>query len=81
MRGSHCCLFSHAYLYPDEYTYNPNGSVTVVLQGQIVVLPADRFVNIQPDDPNPTGNAVVWYDSIDPSASQIYCFTPPGALG
>jgi hypothetical protein len=75
--GRHCCAYSHARLYKAEYRHNSDGSVTLWFDGIEVNVPKEKLVNVMPDDQNPTGNAVVWYD--DP-VSALYCFTPPGTL-
>lgn len=78
MDGGFCCSGADAYAYDGSYTTNPDGSVTVPLDGGGTrVIPFDKTVRIpvdafgRPTDPNPTGGAV-WWKSAD--GRQIYCW-------
>lgn len=66
--GQFCCNEADGHAYLEDYTMNPDGSVTLH-DGR--TLPAYMVLK----GPNPTGHAVVW--SI---GQKYYCFAP-GTLG
>lgn len=68
--GSWCCNTADAHLYYGGYDINPDGSVTLPLDGGgTVVVPKERVLAYNPRDPNPTGAAVLWYHDIQ----HVYC--------
>lgn len=80
--GGRCCDKSDAWLYEGAWRYwyqgDEIGGVILELEdGTEAFVAKRRFVDIKPDDPNPTGSPVIWYHSL----SDVYCFTPSGALG
>ena len=83
LAGFRCCNPSVVYLYKGayRYVYDANGriiGVTLLLDtGEEIHVPRQRFVDIKPGDPNPTGHSVIWNFAIQ----DILCWTPPGPLG
>jgi hypothetical protein len=73
LRGASCCDRSHAHILKDEDWKNGGKHYQVRID--------DRWYDIQdwqmlnPSDPNPTGNAILWY-SVIAGDFVIYCFTP-----
>ena len=74
-RGEWCCDESDGHPFFGDYKLNDDGSVTVEMDGQPHIIPAELVLKGR----NPTGHAVWWYrDTV--SGHRDYCFAP-GVLG
>ena len=67
-KGEWCCDKSDGHWYDDDYTLNPDGSVTLANGHKL-----EPYMVL--DNPNPTGRAVYWHNEY-----RDYCFAP-GTLG
>jgi hypothetical protein len=73
--GQWCCNDADGHEYDDDYSFDKDGNVHVLIDGEAVVVDAYKVLT----GPNPTGHAVIWYlkGTAGPS---VYCFAP-GAGG
>jgi hypothetical protein len=72
--GTMCCDEADGHPYYDDYKMNPDGSVTVSLNGSPHIIPNQMVL----DGPNPTGHAIWWFRDTG-AWHRDYCFAP-GAL-
>ena len=73
--GNWCCDGADAHLYFGAYAINADGSVTMPMDdGTKITLPAWQVLPFNPVAPNPTGTAVWWYASGEPTLAGSYCF-------
>lgn len=74
--GGYCCTNFDGHVYDGDYLLNADGSVTLPLkEGGAIEIPAGRVLQWNPEDPNPTGSAVLWYGGQALAATTfVYCF-------
>jgi hypothetical protein len=75
-QGAWCCNNADGHEYDGDYTFNKDGSVTLLLKSGHYQIEAFKVLK----GPNPTGHAVWWHlGSLDGSPI-TYCFSP-GPMG
>jgi hypothetical protein len=74
MRGASCCDISHAHALKEEDWRNRGKHYQVRINDRWYDV--EDWQMLKPADPNPTGNAILWYNDIGGGAFFIYCFTP-----
>lgn len=75
--GGYCCDGYDGHIYDGAYTINADGSVSIPMQdGSILTMPSGKVLPFNPADPNPTGQAVIWYNGSMASANSLsaFCF-------
>jgi hypothetical protein len=73
MRGAPCCDVSHAHILKDEDWKNGGNHYQVRVIDRWYAI--EDWQMLKPVEPNPTGNAILWYNDIAGNFL-IYCFTP-----
>ena len=81
--GNRCCDNEDARFFKGRWEYHtrasdgwPDGVTLYFDTGETARVAQNRMLKVDPEDPNPTGQAVVWFDDL----SNIYCFGGPGPL-
>jgi hypothetical protein len=70
--GQWCCDEADGHEYDGGYTFNPDGSVTVSLNGKPHILPKHMILT----GTNPTGHAIWWFLDTEAYGHIDYCFAP-----
>lgn len=71
-QGTSCCHEGDAHRYDGNYTFNPDGSVTVTVDGKPHVLPGYMVLK----GANPTGSAIWWFREWSDGSRTDFCFAP-----
>lgn len=69
--GQWCCDQSDGHFYDGNYSFNPDGSVTVEMDGKPHKIEKSKVLT----GPNPTGRAVWWFVTTE-WGHRDYCFAP-----
>lgn len=76
--GGYCCQSSDGHTYWGDYTLNPDGSISMPVEGGgTLTIAAGKVLPFNPTDPNPTGAAALWYRGALAAGDgdNVYCFS------
>jgi hypothetical protein len=73
--GAWCCNLGDGHILSDSEWRVSGGAYQVRIEGEWRQVTPDEIRDPK-GDPNPTGQAIVWYRAYDGGYVKIYCFAP-----